>query len=82
MCPGQHMAENSMSMAMAKLLWAFDVVADDEKVDTDIRTAFKDAILTAPKEFTVKFRLRGDGKRREVITKEWERADEFLRRYE
>lgn len=71
-----------MLMTMAKLLWSFDVVSGTgEKPDVDIRTAYKDAILTGPKIFPVKFVLR-DERKRSVIRHEWEKADEFLRRFE
>ena len=76
------MAENSMLITMAKLLWCFDVLpAADEKLDVDVRTAYRDSILTGPKLFPVKFVLREE-KKRNVIQQEWERADAFLRRYE
>ncbi|KAK9770477.1 putative Cytochrome P450 [Seiridium cardinale] len=79
-CAGQRMAENSMMMTMSKLLWSFDIIAE-KKLDTAIHTAFKDAILTGPKEFPVDFRIRSES-RREVIEDEWKRADEFLKQFE
>ncbi|KAK6086175.1 Fumitremorgin C synthase 4 [Seiridium cupressi] len=79
-CAGQRMAENSMMMTMSKLLWTFDIIAE-KKLDTAIHTAFKDAILTGPKEFPVDFRIRSES-RREVIEDEWKRADEFLKQFE
>lgn len=80
-CGGQRMAENSMMLAMSKLLWAFDIVAGQGLVDTAVQTAFKDAILTGPKEFAVDFQIR-DAHRREVVMKQWEKADEYLKRFE
>ncbi|KAK7757330.1 hypothetical protein SLS62_000880 [Diatrype stigma] len=80
-CGGQRMAENSLMLTMSKLLWAFDVVAIQGLVDTDVQTAFKDAILTGPEEFAVDFQIR-DGHRKEVVMKEWEKADEYLKRFE
>lgn len=79
-CAGQRMAENSMMMTMSKLLWSFDIVAE-KKLDTAIHTAFKDAILTGPKDFPVDFRVRSES-RRKVIENEWQKADEFLKRFE
>lgn len=81
-CAGSKMAENSMMMSMSKVLWCYDVLpGTDEKLDTDISTAYRDAILTGPKPFPVKFVLR-DEKKREIIRKEWEKADQFLSRFE
>lgn len=81
-CAGSKMAENSMMMSMSKLLWSFDVLpGSDKELDTDFVTAYKDAILTGPKPFSVKFVLR-DEKKRNIISREWEKADQFLSRFE
>ncbi|KAH9990898.1 cytochrome P450 [Xylariaceae sp. FL0662B] len=81
-CAGQRMAENSMLMAMAKLIWSFDVVAVPElgKLDTSVH-AFKDAILTSPRPFDVNFVVR-DERRQQAIEQMWGSADEFLKRFE
>lgn len=69
-------------MTMAKLMWCFDVVSGNgKKPNVDMRTAYKDAILTGPKVFPVKFVLR-DERRREVVRHEWEKANEFLSAFE
>ncbi|KZL82496.1 cytochrome p450 [Colletotrichum incanum] len=80
-CAGQRMAENSMLMTMSKLLWCFDIVPGEQMPDTNVQTAFKDAILTGPKLFDVEFRLR-DEKRRKVLVNEWNKADAWLQRFE
>lgn len=81
-CAGQRMAENSSMMTMAKLMWSFDVVyGGDGKPDVDVRSAWRDSILTGPKVFPVKFVLRSESKR-EIIRKEWEKADQFLSKFE
>lgn len=80
-CAGQQMGEMSTISAMAKFLWAFNVVPADEKLDTSVETAFKDAVITGPKDFNVHLQLRGSA-RRAVIEREWKKADEYLRRYE
>lgn len=79
-CAGQRMAENSMLITMSKLLWSFDIVAGAE-LDTAVQTAFKDAILTGPKEFSVDFKVRSES-RRSTIEDEWKLADKFLQRFE
>ncbi|KUI72937.1 Isoflavone 2'-hydroxylase [Cytospora mali] len=81
-CAGQRMAENSTMMLMAKTMWCFDVVyGGDEELDVNVRTAWRDSIITAPKLFPVKFVLR-DERKRGIVEREWEQADQFLGRYE
>ncbi|KAI0454974.1 cytochrome P450 [Xylaria acuta] len=77
-CAGQRMAENSMMMTMAKLVWSFDVVAarGATQLDTSVH-AWTDAVLISPKHFDVQFVLRSEDKR-DVIECEWQRADAFL----
>ena len=79
-CAGQRMAENSMLLAMAKLLWAFEMVGPAD-LDTSVNTAFKDAILTGPEMFPVDFRVRGPARREKILTG-WAKADEYLKAYE
>lgn len=81
LCPGKRMAENSVLMAMAKIIWAFDVVSPGGPPDTDAKRAFKDGVVVGPHEFPLKFVLRNEAKR-ESIQHEWDEADRFLSRYE
>ncbi|KAL8383266.1 hypothetical protein RB595_006834 [Gaeumannomyces hyphopodioides] len=81
LCPGQKMAETSVMLSMAKLLWAFDVRSAGPPLDTDVRTAFTNSILMGPKKFPVVFAVRSEG-RAEVIRDEWKRADAFMLRFE
>lgn len=81
-CAGSRMAENSSMMTMAKLMWSFEVVyGGDGKPDVDVRSAWRDSILTGPKVFPVRFILRSESKR-DIIRKEWEKADQFLSKFE
>ncbi|KLU90241.1 cytochrome P450 3A24 [Magnaporthiopsis poae ATCC 64411] len=80
-CPGQKMAETSVMLSTAKLLWAFDVRSPAPRVDTGVRTAFSDSILMGPNKFPVVFEVRSESKR-EVIRREWEKADAFMGRFE
>lgn len=81
-CAGQKMAEQSSLMTMSKLMWCFNVVpGSDQKPDINIRTAWRDGILTGPNPFPVRFVLR-DEKKRRIIEQEWEKADKFLSRFE
>ena len=81
-CAGSSMAEKSLLLSMAKLLWAFDIKPTGKGIlDTSIGTAFKDAILIGPKEVSIDFNQR-DESRRDVIVREWEQADAFLRTFD
>lgn len=83
-CAGSKMAENSMMYTMAKTLWAFDIVHAGSAAtgpETDVRKAYRDSILSCPKEFPVVFRLR-DERKRDIMRQEWEKADEMLSRFE
>ena len=81
-CAGQRMAEQSMMITMAKLMWCFDILPSGTgKLDVDVSTGYKDSILTGPKLFPVKFVLREENKR-DIIKNEWEKADQFLSRFE
>lgn len=81
-CAGSKMAENSMMMSMSKLLWSFNIrPGTDKKLDTDFGTGYIDALLVGPKPFPVKFVLR-DEKKRDILSKQWEEADQFLSRFE
>ncbi|KAL1610330.1 hypothetical protein SLS60_001996 [Paraconiothyrium brasiliense] len=77
-CAGQEMAEMSLLLSMAKLLWAFDMRPEAGTVlDTNVETGFKDAVLTGPKGYKIDFKVRSDS-REVVLGKEWERADTVL----
>lgn len=76
LCQGIHIAERSLFLAMACLLWAFDMTTPDpSKIDTeDLRGGF--AVIPAP--FECNFKAR-DEKRAEVCRQEWETLQaEFL----
>lgn len=79
-CPGRKVAEESLLILAAKVLWAFDIVPTG-KVDTDIRTGFKESLLIGPKDLPFEFAVRSEEKR-VIIEKEWEKADGYLSRFE
>jgi cytochrome P450 len=79
-CPGQKMAEDSLLSSISKLLWSFDIVPQG-RLDTDIRTAFKDALVCGPKDFALHFRVRSE-RRKGLIQDAWSEADSFLERFE
>ncbi|KAF2874787.1 cytochrome P450 [Massariosphaeria phaeospora] len=68
-CSGLHLAENSMFIVLAKLLWAFDIRPPvgangvEEEVDVSDE-AFEMGGNTVPKPFRVRWVVRGDEVRR------------------
>lgn len=58
-CPGEEFAENSILVAMAKLLWTFNVVAP-EPLDTAVETGFHTGLVLSPKSFSVEFVRRAE----------------------
>lgn len=59
-CPGQRLAENSLMLNMAKLVWLFNIQPGSSDIDMDIETGYTDGFLVAPKPFAVQFNPRSD----------------------
>lgn len=89
-CPGIHLAERNLFLAIAKLLWAFRIQPKETArgrpipVDVDPKTGYSEGFLHCPKPFQAEFRVRGEGNgRREVIKREYEVAErDVFGRYE
>ncbi|KAI3330392.1 cytochrome P450 [Ustulina deusta] len=80
-CVGQDMAMQSLLLAMAKVVWCFDIeAASSEGVDTGIN-AFHGGMLLGPNPFQARFRVRGED-RKCIIEREWEKADTYLKGFE
>lgn len=84
MCPGIHLAERNLFLAMAKLLWAFDFSEKIDaqgrsiRVDVDAKAGYTDGFLHCPKPFAAEVKPRSEV-RRATIMKEYEsvKADVF-----
>lgn len=77
-CPGMHLAENSLFITLAKLLWAFEIKppmkADGTAHEMDTSDdAYELGANTLPKPFKVRFVARSF-KREEVVREEWAKA--------
>jgi hypothetical protein len=87
LCPGIHLAERNLWIAIAKLLWAFLILPGLDKKgaviepDVDPKTAYSEGFLVCAKAFPARFEVRGQ-KRRAVIEREWEEAREVFERFE
>jgi hypothetical protein len=78
-CQGMHIAERSLFLAIARLLWAFNferVVEGGKEVVPD-PTALSQGFLVQPLPFPVKLVPRSQ-KHAEVLRKEWQTCEELL----
>ena len=58
-CPGEAFAKSSLLVAMAKLLWTFNIVSP-KPLDLNIDTAFQSGIALTPTPFKVDFQVRDE----------------------
>jgi hypothetical protein len=77
-CPGADLASNSLFIALAKLLWAFDILAK-EGVKYDIFN-YTEGFNIRPKKFECVVRVRSEEHRR-VLEREFEGAQEVMGRF-
>jgi cytochrome P450 len=79
-CPGIHLAERTLFIAIAKLLWAFEFrEKPDKPVDVNPQTGYTSGIVRTPKPFECKILVRG---REGVIEREFEDARSVLEKFE
>ncbi|KAF5019281.1 hypothetical protein F66182_8718 [Fusarium sp. NRRL 66182] len=76
-CPGQHLAVNSLIINTAKMLWAFDIVPEDPNIDVNVETAFTEGAAIAPYNCPINFNVRSP-QHAALIEKEMESMKEFL----
>ena len=77
-CPGEGLAENSLFIALAKALWAFDIKAIDD-VAYNIND-YTNGFNIRPKKFRCKISVRGV-EWRNVLEREWEGAEQVMSRF-
>ncbi|KAL4795223.1 cytochrome P450 [Aspergillus venezuelensis] len=73
-CSGQKMAEASLKINIAKMVWAFDIRRDEwqgRQVDVSVETGYEGGFLVSPKRFPARIRPRGEVYE-EVIRREFE----------
>ncbi|KAK4225232.1 Fumitremorgin C synthase [Podospora fimiseda] len=70
-CPGRHVARNSLWIAVARLLWAFDIKpeVDEDGRAVEVDAKGTDGLVTKPLPFKARFELRGEWVR-DVVEKE------------
>ncbi|TVY35450.1 Cytochrome P450 monooxygenase [Lachnellula occidentalis] len=76
-CPGIHLAERNLWLAMAKLLWAFSFTEKKGAgpIDTDVRTAYSAGFLSCAEPYECDIELRSE-ERRKTIMREFEQVNE------
>lgn len=74
-CPGADLAMNSLYIALAKLLWAFDI-SPKEGVEYDIFD-YTEGFNTRPNKFECEIKVRSEEHRR-VLEKEFAHAQEVM----
>ncbi|PHH62236.1 hypothetical protein CDD81_7296 [Ophiocordyceps australis] len=83
MCPGQHLAQNSLVLVVARMLWAFGVAwkQGDETNAAEVEMTHEGA-FSKPKGVRVVFSVRSEGHER-VVRRGWEQeatsVDDVLR---
>ncbi|KAK5080715.1 hypothetical protein LTR05_008419 [Lithohypha guttulata] len=85
-CPGMHLAENSLLITLAKILWAFEILppvgknGQPEKVDIS-DDSYEDGGNTLPKPYRIRFQVRNE-RRADVLVADWEQARAGLAQFE
>lgn len=79
-CPGIHLAERNLWLAMAKLLWAFKISPGKDESgrtvtpDVDPATGYCEGFLVCAYDFPAEFEVRGE-ERGEAILREFGEAE-------
>ncbi|VBB79476.1 Putative Cytochrome P450 E-class, group I [Podospora comata] len=70
-CPGRHVARNGLWIAVARLLWAFDIMPELNELGApvDVDTKGTDGLVTKPLPFKARFVPRGSWVR-DVVSRE------------
>lgn len=82
LCPGMHFAVNSMYIALARVLWAFEIRPPLDECGKEIELdvgdyAYKDGRFTVPKPCRLRFLPRGPDVE-DIVCREWRLAGEGL----
>lgn len=76
-CPGARLAENSLDIALAGIMWAFEIrppLVNGAEAEMDLSdNGYLDEGFTIPKPFAVRFIPRSEERLR-IVKEQWERA--------
>lgn len=79
-CPGIHLAERSIWISAAKILWAFDIgprkdeLGNTVELDISYETGYEDGVITKPLPWRCDIQPRSE-RRRETIMREFAEAE-------
>lgn len=73
-CTGRFIARNSLAIAIARILWAFDVSSSDGKRILVDEMSFTSGFVSEPKDFKAVFQVRSN-QHREVVEKKFANAE-------
>lgn len=79
-CPGIHLAERGLFLAVAKILWAFDILpkldsaGNPHAIDCNPVTGYTDGFLRCAKPFEVTIKPRSEERRKRIMA-EFEQAE-------
>lgn len=77
-CPGEQFAFTAVIIAVAELMWAYDILPGPRGADVSIETGYKDGVVTTPVDPQVTFRLRSEDKRAALV-EDSDRTDAIAR---
>ncbi|KAF1829297.1 cytochrome P450 2D18 [Decorospora gaudefroyi] len=81
LCPGIHLAERTLFVAVAKLLWAFEFKEKPgTPIDVDPRTGYTEGAVRSPKPFECEILVRKG--RESIIEREFADARDVLGKFE
>ncbi|KAH8646149.1 cytochrome P450 [Xylariales sp. PMI_506] len=73
-CPGDQFAQNSVLLVIAKVIWAFDVIIDNDQsskgepaVDVDIESGFIGGLTLGCKPFKARFAVRSETRKASIL---------------
>lgn len=80
-CPGMHLAERNLFLAIAKLIWAFDIGPGIDEMtgltiepDVDPQTGYQEGLILGARPFACRMSVRSEA-RRDVIVREFQKVD-------
>jgi len=79
LCPGIHLAERNLFLAISKLLWAFEFAPGKDEdgkpiiPDTDPPTGYSEGFLVCAKPYALEVKVRSEA-RRETVLREYQEA--------
>lgn len=82
-CPGQKMAEHSLKINIAKIVWAFNVERDEVggPLDFSVETGYEGGFLVCPKKYHIKITPRSETHVK-VIEREFHELKGFYEKFQ